>query len=213
VTTPFLHEAFYRGPEALERLGGSRVAICGAGALGSHLADNLVRQGLRRLTVIDYDRVEAHNIGTQLYELDDVGAPKVDVLRARCFRAAGVEIDAVATRLTQHNAAKLLRGAALVCDTLDNAASRRILAEYCTQQSLPCLHLGMNGGYGEMHWNDGYRVPNDVALADPCAYPLARNLVLLVVALGSEAIVRALLEGRRDNYSCTLRDLAVNRDE
>src|SRR5512135_3353235 len=88
----YRHEAAYRGREALERLGQVHVALCGAGALGSLLADNLLRQGVRRLTAIDRDRVEAHNAGTQLYGQADVGAYKVDVLRAHCFRAAGVEL-------------------------------------------------------------------------------------------------------------------------
>ena len=115
-------------------------------------------------------------------------------------------------RPTEHNAAKLLHGAELVCDALDNAASRRVVAEYCAQRSPPCRHLGVNGGYGQVHWNDGYRVPNNVAAADACAYPLARNLVLIVVA-DSEAIVRYLQERRVDNHSCTLSDLAVNQNE
>src|SRR5215470_12337745 len=113
----FLHESLYRGDEAIVRLGAARIVVCGAGALGAHLTENLVRQGVQRLTVIDDDRVEAHNIGTQVYEEGDVGAAKAEVLRSRCFRAAGVEITALAKRLTAQNVAKLLRGADLVCDT------------------------------------------------------------------------------------------------
>ncbi len=45
------------------QLGKIHRTICGTGALGSHLADNLVRQGARKLAVIDCDRVEQHNIG------------------------------------------------------------------------------------------------------------------------------------------------------
>src|SRR5262252_5146584 len=105
---PFLHEALYRGKEAIERLGKARLVICGAGALGSHLVDNLVRHGVKRLTVIDQDRVEQHNIGTQVYDQGDIGAYKADVLRGRCFRAASVEIEAIARQLTDKNVAKLL---------------------------------------------------------------------------------------------------------
>ncbi|MFN2226740.1 MAG: ThiF family adenylyltransferase, partial [Anaerolineae bacterium] len=78
----FHHEALYRGQDALERLARARLVICGAGAVGSNLVDNLARQGYRRLTVVDFDRVEAHNVGTQTYAESDVGAFKVDVLQA-----------------------------------------------------------------------------------------------------------------------------------
>src|SRR5687768_2387702 len=61
------HETLYRGTDVIARLAAVRVTLCGAGALGSHLTDNLVRQGVRSLRVIDHDTVESHNVGTQLY--------------------------------------------------------------------------------------------------------------------------------------------------
>src|SRR5919199_4829456 len=118
----FHHERLYRGADALARLAGVRLVLCGAGALGSHLADNLARQGLGLLRVIDRDRVEEHNVGTQLYGEAEVGAWKVEALRGRLFRAVGVEIEAVAKELTGRNARGLLKGAGLVLDTFDNAA-------------------------------------------------------------------------------------------
>ena len=47
--------------------------------------------GVQHLRVIDRDRVEEHNVSTQLYGVSDVGAWKVDVLRQRIFRATGAE--------------------------------------------------------------------------------------------------------------------------
>src|SRR5262245_60544865 len=144
MTDPFLHETFYRGREALERLGQSRIIVCGAGALGSHLAENLVRQGVRNLTAIDFDRVEAHNIGTQVYEEGDIGAFKAQALQTRCFHATGIEVEAVTKWLDADNVAKLLREADLVLESFDNAESRRLVTEHCGAQHLPCIHLGVN---------------------------------------------------------------------
>ena len=62
----FHHENLYRGEGALAKLAALRVALCGAGAVGSNLADNLARQGVASLRVIDHDRVEEHNVSTQL---------------------------------------------------------------------------------------------------------------------------------------------------
>ena len=42
---PFHHKALYRGPEALAKLASLRLVLCGAGAVGSNLADNLTRHG------------------------------------------------------------------------------------------------------------------------------------------------------------------------
>ncbi|HEX4588384.1 MAG TPA: ThiF family adenylyltransferase [Gemmataceae bacterium] len=204
----FHHEAIYRGGDQVARLAGQPLTICGAGALGSHLADNLARQGFRQLRVIDRDRVEEHNVGTQLYGESDVGAWKVEVLRQRLFRAAGVEIEAVRKELSDRSAKPLLQDGGLVIDTFDNSASRRLVQEHCRALGLSCLHVGLYADYGEVIWDEHYRVPGDVA-GDVCDYPLARNLVVLVVAVASEAVVRFALTGIRQDWSVTLGDFAI----
>src|ERR1041384_8284947 len=125
----FHHEAIYRGAAELAKLAELRLTICGAGALGSLLSDNLTRQSMKHLSVIDRDRVEEHNVNTQLYGSSDVGAWKVEVLRQRLFRATGIEIDAQRKELTERNARTLLQESDLIFDTFDNSASRRLVQE------------------------------------------------------------------------------------
>ncbi|MGB0388404.1 MAG: HesA/MoeB/ThiF family protein [Ardenticatenaceae bacterium] len=208
----FHHESLYRGQEALEKLAACRVTVCGAGAVGSNLVTNLVRQGAQQVTVIDFDRVEQHNIGTQSYTLDDVGAFKVEMLQAELFRATEVEIHAVRKRLTARNVAKLLKNADLVVDGFDNHASRLLVTEQCRKANIPCLHVGLSAEYAEVLWNEGYRVPKDAQEGDVCDYPMARNLIMFAVALASEAIMRFVLTHEQQNYSFTLRDLRINHE-
>jgi molybdopterin/thiamine biosynthesis adenylyltransferase len=204
----FHHEAIYRGGDLMAKLAALRVAICGAGALGSHLADNLVRQGVVNLRVVDKDRVEEHNVSTQLYGESDVGAWKVEVLRNRLFKTASVEIEAVRKELTGGNAKALLAERDLVIEAFDNSASRRLVQETVRTAGTPCLHVGLHADYCEAIWDEQYRVPNDVA-GDVCDYPLARNLVLLAVAVASDLVVRFAAGGRRESLSATLADFAV----
>jgi molybdopterin/thiamine biosynthesis adenylyltransferase len=208
MASKFHHEQLYRGADSMARLGAVRLTLCGVGALGSHLADNLVRQGFGALKVIDRDRVEAHNVSTQLYGEADVGAWKGDVLRSRLFRATGVEIETVNKELTERSFRSLLKESGLVVDTFDNSASRRLVQEQCRALALPCLHVGLFADYAEVVWDEVYRVPNDTAVG-VCDYPLARNLVLLAVAVASETLVHYALAGRRDNWSVTLGDFAI----
>jgi molybdopterin/thiamine biosynthesis adenylyltransferase len=208
----FHHEILYRGQDSVDRLAGCAVTLCGAGALGSHLADNLARQGFQKIRAIDRDRVEEHNVSTQLYGEADIGGWKVEVLRQRLFRAAGVELDAVRKDLSERTARSLLQGAGLVIDTFDNSSSRQLVQEHCRALGLTCLHVGLHADYGEIVWDEHYRVPRDVA-GDVCDYPLARNLVLLIAAIASEVIIRLVVEGVRENWSATLRDFAVKQLE
>jgi molybdopterin/thiamine biosynthesis adenylyltransferase len=208
MTDKFLHERIYRGRDQLARMASLPIALCGAGALGSLLADNLARQGVAQWNVIDRDRVEAHNVGTQLYGEAEVGTWKVEALRSRLFRAVGIEIEAVAKELTARNARSLLKGSGLVIDTFDNSAARQLVQDRCRADALPCLHVGLFADYAEVIWDESYRVPRDVA-GDVCEYPLARNLVVLAVAIASESVVGFILGGARRCWSATLRDFAI----
>jgi molybdopterin/thiamine biosynthesis adenylyltransferase len=208
----FHHESLYRGPETLAKLARLRVAICGVGAVGSNLADNLVRQGVAELRAIDHDRVDEHNVSTQAYGESDVGVWKVEALRNRCFRTAGVEIDPVRKELTAANARGLLANRDLVIDAFDNSTSRQLVQQTVRAAGTPCLHVGLSADYAECIWDESYRVPQDVA-GDVCDYPLARNLVLLAVVVASETILRVAATGERANHSATLADLSVRRIE
>lgn len=172
------------------------------------MADNLARQGFKQLRVIDRDRIEEHNVGTQLYGESEVGAWKVEVLRQRLFRATNVEIDAIRKELSDRSARSLLQDEGLVVDTFDNSSSRRLVQDHCRALKLPCLHVGLYADYGEAIREERYRVPQDVG-GDVCDYPLARNLILLVVAVASEILVRFALTGVRQDLSVTLRDFAI----
>ena len=204
----YRHEEIYRGPDQLARLASVPVTLCGAGALGSLMADNLARQGFHQWKVIDRDRVEEHNVGTQLYGEAEVGSWKVEALRNRLFRSVGVEIEAVSKEMTERNARSLLKGSALVVDVFDNSAARKLVQEQCRALGYPCLHVGLFADYAEAIWDEAYRVPGDVA-GDVCDYPLARNVVLLAVAVASELVIRYILEGSKTGWSVTLRDFAV----
>ncbi len=205
------HEQLQRGPDAMKKLAAIKIGICGAGAIGSNLAVNLARMGVSNLTVIDKDRVEEHNIGTQVYGVDDIGGRKSECLRNLIHREVGEEIVSVAQELTEKNCAKLLRGYDLIVDAFDNSISRKVVFDESNRSQYACLHAGLNGSYGQVQWNEFYTVPGD-ANDDVCDYPLARNLILIVVALTSEAVVRYCLDGERNNLSITLDDLSVNLD-
>jgi molybdopterin/thiamine biosynthesis adenylyltransferase len=212
MASKFLHEEIYRSADAVHKVGATPVTICGAGALGSNLADNLARQGFGKLRVIDRDRVEEHNVGTQIYSAGDVGAWKVEILRNRLFRAVQIEIDAISKELTERNVRSLLKGSHLVVDTFDNSASRRLVQEHCRSAQIECLHVGLYADYCEVVWDSIYRVPNDIA-GDVCEYPLARNLVLLAVTIASETLIRFVLDNIRESRSATLKDFGVCRLE
>ena len=210
----FAHEEAFRGEDLAERLKGKLVTVCGAGTLGSILIDTLARQEFTSLRAIDMDRVEQHNVNTQIYGLDENGKMKVAALMARVYRDTRVRIDTVNKELTQSNVKKNLKGSDLVIDVFDNRASRLIVRNHCRQNNIPCLHGGMFEGYGEVVWDKEYTVPADppIDAQDVCDYPLARNLATAVVSIIAEETMNfALDEKERRSWSFTLGDLAIRR--
>lgn len=206
--TLFLHEVLYRTEGLVGRIRRLPVVICGAGAIGANIGESLARSGFTRLTLIDRDRVEERNLSTQPYYRADIGAWKATMLANILYRAVGVRADARAMEFTRGNGRKLIAGAGLVIDTFDNSGSRRAVAELCAEEGIPCLHVGLAGGYAEVIWNDIYRVPSP-AQDDICDYPLARNLVMLAVAVACETIVGFVRDGEQRSHTITLDDLAV----
>lgn len=59
----------------------TRIHIVGCGSVGSTLAENLARCGVTKMTLWDFDTVEAHNIVNQMFRQQDVGKPKVEALK------------------------------------------------------------------------------------------------------------------------------------
>ncbi|MBD2451204.1 ThiF family adenylyltransferase [Nostoc sp. FACHB-152] len=204
----FFHEQLYRSHAVMAKLKNYPVTICGAGALGANIAENLARSGFEKLIVIDRDRIEERNLSTQPYYRSDVGAFKAKILANNLYRAVGTKVDAQTKELTSANTTQLLKDSQLIVDVFDNSVARQAVKDYADQFRIPCVHAGLAADYAEVIWNDVYRVPSEVN-DDVCDYPLARNLVMLTVAVTCEAIVSFMTTAQQHNYTITLQDLTV----
>lgn len=204
----FLHEQLYRTDAILQKLHQFPITICGAGALGANIAENLVRAGCKTLTIIDKDRIEDHNLSTQPYFKSDIGGFKARILANNLYRAIGVRAMPINKELNKDNVSKLLKNSQLVIDAFDNSGSRGLVRNWCAAKKVPCLHAGMASDYAEVIWNEWYRVPSN-RNDDVCDYPLARNLVLLTVAVASESIINFIAKQEKKNYTITIKDLCI----
>jgi adenylyltransferase/sulfurtransferase len=140
------------GRQGQARLGAARVAVVGCGALGSVLAEMMVRAGVGAVTVIDRDFVEESNLQRQsLFDEADVALalPKAAAAEAH-LRALNseVEVRGVVADLVSDNADALLGGADLVLDGTDNFETRFLLNDVCVRAGIPWVYGACVGSYG-----------------------------------------------------------------
>lgn len=140
------------GRDGQARLGASRVAIVGCGALGSQLAETMVRAGVGLVRLIDRDIVEETNLQRQtLFTEADAAALRPKALAARERLAtvnSDVEIDARVEDLTWDNARDLLDGIDLFLDGTDNFDTRYVLNDLAVELSVPWIYGACVGSYG-----------------------------------------------------------------
>ena len=60
------------------------IHIIGCGAVGSTIAENLTRLGIKELTLWDFDDVEEHNIANQMFFTHQIDKPKMDAVEEIC---------------------------------------------------------------------------------------------------------------------------------
>ena len=134
------------GDETMERIAQKRVIIFGVGGVGSWCAESLVRSGIRKLTIVDSDRVCITNINRQLMATTKtVGHVKVDALKERLLSInPSAEITALQQIFTAETAESFeLDTYDYIIDAIDSLKDKALLILMAT--SLPS-HRGDKRG-------------------------------------------------------------------
>jgi adenylyltransferase/sulfurtransferase len=123
------------------RLKESKVAVVGAGGIGSAVIPGLAGAGVGALTIVDCDVVEVANLHRQpLFRESDEGKPKADLAAAFAQRLNRfVEARPRPDRIAVDNAELLLAGHDLVIDGSDNFATRLAVSDACVALGLPLI--------------------------------------------------------------------------
>jgi molybdopterin/thiamine biosynthesis adenylyltransferase len=140
------------GESGQEKLLGSSAVLAGCGALGTVVANLLVRAGVGHLRIIDRDFVELSNLQRQtLFEEADArdALPKA-VAAERRLRAinSDVCVEGIVADLTPANARELLTGFPLILDGTDNFETRLLLNDASISLQIPWIYAAAVGSYG-----------------------------------------------------------------
>lgn len=140
------------GREGQERLRRSRVLVVGGGALGSTLAETMVRAGVGSLTVVDRDFVETTNLQRQsLFDEEDaaLARPKAVAAETRLRRLnSDVAVRGIVADVDAALADRLVREADLVLDGTDNFETRYVLNDVCLRAGVPWVYGACVAAHG-----------------------------------------------------------------
>lgn len=161
LTRPDVDSDFYerysrhlRLPEVGEvgqrKLEAARVAMVGAGGLGSPAAYYLAAAGVGTIVLADDDLVDRSNLQRQILHTDArIGVPKVESARvALSALNPRLNIEAFPERITAANVERLIADADVVIDGADNFPVRYLLNDACVKLHKPLV-------YGAVHRFEG----------------------------------------------------------
>lgn len=141
------------------RLLNARVALVGAGGIGSPAALYLAAAGIGQLTLIDDDRVSLSNLQRQiLHRTSDIGRLKIESGRARIHDLnPDVTVHAIGDRLVEGNARDCLAGHDLVIDGSDSFTTRLLVNDTAIALGMPLVSAALGPFEGQLSVFAGHR--------------------------------------------------------
>jgi sulfur carrier protein ThiS adenylyltransferase len=119
-----------RFEEIKAKLSSYKVGIAGCGGLGSNCAQMLVRTGIKKLILADFDVVCESNLNRQFYFADQVGRKKVDALKENLFRISpDIEIETHSVYLTTEIVKEIYATCDAIVEAFDNKENKWMLIE------------------------------------------------------------------------------------
>src|SRR5512136_2925101 len=138
------------GEEGQRKLQEARVAVVGAGGLGTVSSLYLALAGVGYLRLIDQDTVEVPNLHRQiLYTMSDLQYPKAEVAAEHLRKLNPLlNVDAIGDNVNAYNVENLLVGVDVVVDGLDNMLTRYLVNRACAKLKIPYVFgaaIGLEG--------------------------------------------------------------------
>lgn len=140
------------GKVGQEKLRASHVLVVGVGGLGSAASIYLAYAGIGHITIVDNDSVELSNLNRQILHWEsDLGEKKAMSAANKLRRInSSIQVTPVCKKITEASIDKIVDGADVVIDGLDNYDTRFLVNAACVRKEIPFIHAGVNGLLGQI---------------------------------------------------------------
>lgn len=145
-----VNSSFY-SDEEIQKLSKVRVGIAGSGGLGSNCAMILVRAGISKLILLDYDIIEASNLNRQFFFQDQIGKQKVEVLAENLKRVnPNLDLKIYNQKLEKKDISSVFEAADIIVEAFDNPKYKADLTEKYLLDEKPYICVSGIAGYGDI---------------------------------------------------------------
>lgn len=134
------------GSERFNRLANALVVIVGLGGVGGAALEVLVRSGVGKVVIVDFDKVEATNINRQIIATTtELGEFKTLAFEKRLkLINPNLQVTIYTEKLSSLNIDKILKGADFVIDAIDDLDNKVNIISYCQLNNIPFISaMGM----------------------------------------------------------------------
>lgn len=221
------------GADGQRRLVNAKVAVIGAGGLGSPILTYLAAAGVGTIGIVDFDTVEASNLQRQtIHGVSDVGRGKTaSAAEALAQINPLVQVVQHPVRLDSTNALQTLAGYDLIIDGTDNFATRYLVNDVSVLLEVPYVWGSVFQFQGQVsvfwaahgpHYREVYPTPPPAGSVPSCGEGgvlgvlcaavgsmMATEAVKLICGIGRPLVGRLLIY---DALAMSFRTVAVRKD-
>jgi len=143
------------GEENQEKLSKTSVLIVGAGGLGNIIASTISCMGLKKIYIVDFDKIEIHNIHRQFqFSKDDIGRYKAEVLAKKLSRCQKLKyyvnkFDDDFIKKIENREVEIEK-IDLIFDASDNFETRKNIDNFAKKLNIPWIYASVDEFRGQV---------------------------------------------------------------
>lgn len=127
------------GLDNYQKIKSSNVLILGIGGVGGYAIEVLVRSGVEKMTIVDYDRIDISNINRQIIALsNNINSTKVDAWKKRILAInPNAKVNIINEKVSHNNIELLFNDKYdYIIDACDTISVKKRLIKECKERNI-----------------------------------------------------------------------------
>jgi molybdopterin/thiamine biosynthesis adenylyltransferase len=188
------------GEDTQASLQSKKIAIVGAGGLGSSLGFALGASGIGEIHMIDFDEVSLHNIHRQIaFKVGDEGKNKA-IINTELIEQRSPYVKAIPHQCTFEEFTKKNIEVDLIIDATDNLPTRAEINAYSKVKDVPWLYGSVEAYHGQVCFIDKSSFTDAFKIVNITPAGITAPIVMFIASFQANLALRFLagLEVKKD---------------